>query len=105
MSATQITKVTQIKDIDPVELLSMIQEINNRMASLESKLEQILKPTSSSTTYVKRKELMKMLGISGPTITDWTKKGILTGYMVGNKIYYKEDEIEKSMKRITSAAF
>ena len=47
-----------------------------------------------------RKETAEMLNISLPTLNQYTKKRILTGYRVGARVLYKQSEIELALKQI-----
>lgn len=58
---------------------------------------QHLKPAS---TLLTRKEASRMLKITLPTLSDWTKRKFISSYTIGGRIYYKSDEIEKSLRRI-----
>ena len=47
-----------------------------------------------------RKETAEMLNISLPTLNQYTKKRILTGYRVGARVLYKQSEIESALTQI-----
>jgi excisionase family DNA binding protein len=44
-----------------------------------------------------RNEAAKLLQVSLPTLHDWTKRGIITGYRLNTRIRYKREELEKSL--------
>jgi excisionase family DNA binding protein len=48
--------------------------------------------------YLTRKEVSVILRISLPTLHQWTKNSFIKSYRIGNKVYYKSVDIEKSMK-------
>ena len=50
--------------------------------------------------YRTRNETAKMLKISLPTLNEYTKKRILTGYRVGVRVLYKQSEIESALSQI-----
>ena len=50
--------------------------------------------------YRTRKETAEMLNISLPTLNHYTKKRILTGYIVGVRVLYKQSEIESALSKI-----
>ena len=52
------------------------------------------------TELLTRKEAAKLLGVSLPTILDWTKTGKIKGYRIGSRVRYKRDEIENSLSQI-----
>lgn len=47
--------------------------------------------------YLTRQEVADLLKINLATLWSWTKKGKLTSYGIGNRIYYKRSEVEKSL--------
>ena len=51
------------------------------------------------TVYLSRHEVKQMLGINLTTLNNWTKKGILTAYGIGGRIYYKRHEVEEAIKK------
>ena len=51
------------------------------------------------TAYLSRREVKQMLGINLTTLNNWTKKGILTAYGIGGRIYYKRHEVEEAIKK------
>jgi excisionase family DNA binding protein len=50
--------------------------------------------------YLTRAEVSKLLKISLPTVSDYTKRGILQGYRIGRRVLFKTDEIESSVEKI-----
>ena len=50
------------------------------------------------TEYLTRAELSEMLHCDLSTIHNWTKKGKLKPYGIGNRVYYKRGEVELSLK-------
>lgn len=57
-------------------------------------------PAKEGVKYLTRQETADMLSISLPTLWDWTNKGLLTSYRLGNKVYYKSNEVDQSLKAI-----
>jgi hypothetical protein len=53
--------------------------------------------------YRTRKETAEMLKISLPTLNEYTKKRILTGYRVGVRVLYKQSEIELALVKMKFA--
>ncbi len=52
------------------------------------------------------KETAKMLGVSLQTLNDWTNKGIIKKYRIGNKqIRIKREDIEKAIKKVEVYSF
>ena len=47
--------------------------------------------------YLTRNEVAEMLKIDLSSLWNWTKKGILTSYQIGGRVYYKRTEIENAI--------
>lgn len=48
-----------------------------------------------------RQETADFLKINISTLWHWTRKGRLTSYGIGNRVYYKRSEVEKSIIKLT----
>jgi excisionase family DNA binding protein len=44
-----------------------------------------------------REEAANYFRISLPTLNNWSKSGILISYRLGNRVYYKQSEIESAL--------
>lgn len=60
------------------------------------------KGTKEDTELLTRKEAARFLGVSLPTLLDFTKSGKVTGYRIGTRVRYKRAELEQSLKQIQS---
>ena len=50
--------------------------------------------------WISRKETADMLGVSFTTLYSWHKKNVLTAYSIGNRVYYKLDEVNNALTPI-----
>lgn len=50
--------------------------------------------------YLTRQEVSKMLKIDLSTIHNWCKKGKLNPYGIGNRVYFKRDEVENAIVQL-----
>jgi excisionase family DNA binding protein len=82
----------------PLEQLKfeISQEILDRITPI---LQSVNKP-SPATELLTRKEASKLLGISLPTLLDWTNTGKITGYRIASRVRYKRTELENSLSQI-----
>jgi len=48
--------------------------------------------------WITRKEAVAILGISMPTLHNWSKTGIIPGYRIGSLVRYKRSEIDEAFK-------
>lgn len=73
----------------------LFKELENlRVEILEIKAN--LKPKESNI-YLSRSEVSTMLSIDISSVHNWTKKGILTAYQIGGRVYYKRSEVEAAI--------
>lgn len=72
----------------------LLNGVDARMKELAERSE------NEPVQYLTRRELANKLSISLPTLHDWVKKGLLKAYRMGNRVYFKSDEIDDSLRPI-----
>lgn len=72
----------------------ILKGVNERLEEFQKNFQQ-----KGSTQWLTREETAKLLKVSLVTLHDWTKRKILIAYRIGNKVRYKKDEVENSLKR------
>lgn len=78
----------------------MVAIITNKvLEGLENRLEQ-LQRKNQQEQLLTRTETAKYLKVDISTLHNWTKKGKLIAYGLGNRVYYKKDEIDEALVRI-----
>ncbi|KJF44285.1 helix-turn-helix domain-containing protein [Draconibacterium sediminis] len=67
-------------------------------------LEQIKKEfqPKQATEYLTRNEVKDLLKVDLSTVHNWTKRGKLRAYGLGNRVYYKRTEVEAAIKPLNS---
>lgn len=79
-----------------------VEEVWNNKVELEGKNN--LQPWNnnqlSNKSLLSRKETAALLGISLPTLNEWTKKGVIKSYRIGRKVLYKDDEVNNALIEI-----
>ena len=95
----QNTTIVQVQQIDVETLFSRMDGIiENRLKSFA--------PTPSTPNdaeeFLTREETAKLLKCSLPTLWDWSNKGLLKSYRIGNKVRYKRNEVMSSPKAINA---
>ena len=89
-------KSIQLLNLSTDELKeAILSELKPQLESLRQELRQ-----QEPEEYLTRKELAEKLKITLPTITDWSKKGILKSYRVGKLVRFKKSEVDKALKEI-----
>lgn len=60
------------------------------------------KPPAPPTAekYLTRKETARQLNVSLPTLNQYTKRNLITGYRFGVRVMYKTTDIEASLKNM-----
>ena len=53
-----------------------------------------------SQVYYTRKEVATLFSCSLSTVYNWTSRGILTAYGIGNRILYRVDEVHNSLIKL-----
>ena len=52
-----------------------------------------------------RKEVAQELGISLVTLGEWTKRGIIKAFRIGNSVRYKAEDVDKALKEVHSLKY
>ena len=76
----------------------ILKGVDNRFNELKNEFE-----PKTPTEYLTRKETADLLKIDLSTLHRWTKKGDLTSYGMGNRVYYKRAEIEQSLVKLQNS--
>jgi len=84
-----ITKTVQIQEVSVDELADKVAD------KLLNKIDVYLKEyaTKNDDTILTREEAAKFLKINITTLWNWSKRGILIPFGIGNRVYYKKQEI------------
>jgi excisionase family DNA binding protein len=68
--------------------------------AFSEQLEKISPPQPAEPGYLSRKEVCKELKITYPTLSYYTKTGIIKGFRLGRRILYRKSDIDDSLKLI-----
>jgi excisionase family DNA binding protein len=77
------------------------EELEDRIFNrVKAELEELKKgfQPKEPTEYLTRNEVKDLLKVDLSTIWNWQRKGKLRAYGLGNRVYYRRDEIEAAMK-------
>lgn len=85
-----------------IELDDLLSSIS---ALIDKKLEERKPTQSKQSIYLGRSEVCKLLKITLPTLNEWSKHGRLKSYKIGNRVLYKQEEIEDSLHQVNSLKF
>jgi excisionase family DNA binding protein len=62
-------------------------------------------PPKPETEFITRQETAEILGISLPTLNEWTKQGIIIGYRIATRVRYKRAEILNAVNQIQTLKY
>ena len=92
----QEQKSIQLLNVTPEELKeSIIKDVRAELSKIKLNTE-----PQPQEEYLTRKELAKLFKVTLPTISDWSNKGILKPYRLGNLVRFKRSDINKALKII-----
>ena len=89
-----MTQVTQtVYQLNAEDLKQCIQEIVDENIS-----RYFSKPKAEK--FLTIKQVAQLLGVTEPTLWRWNKEGILKRVKVGNKVRYKESDVNKVLEEM-----
>lgn len=80
----------EVNGLDITTLAEKLDTLTNVLTGKEAKAET---SADKPERFLTRGEVARLLKITLPTLHDWTKKGLLKAYRIGNRIRYKEAEV------------
>jgi len=88
--------VTQVHHTSKDELIyTIIKGVEEKLNEFEKNFQ-----PKEPTLWLTKKEVSNILSISIVTIDDWSKKGILNPYRIGNRIRFRKSDVEKALTKI-----
>jgi hypothetical protein len=84
----------QLLNITPNDLTNLIKE---GIKSEISELKKSLNPDHLESPHLTRRQTAEFFGVSLNCINDWTRKGILKAYKVGQRVFYRRSELMQVM--------
>jgi len=89
-------KQLQFIGMEPYDL---IQEMRRELIpDIKRELKEEFQP-KEPTIYLTRQEVCDLLSIDLSTLHRWRKDGILIAYGLGNRIYFKRNEIQELIEK------
>lgn len=90
-----VTKTIQITEVTIDELADKVSD--RLLLKIEKYLKELAKPKNNK--LLTRKEVAEMLRVSLVTVGVWSKVGILNPIRMGNRIFFKEQEILNTLEK------
>lgn len=83
---------TLIHDISPDEITGLFNDLQKQIIELKQNFQ-----PKAPAEYLTRNEVAKLLKCDLSTIHNWCKKGKLTPYGIGNRVYFLRSQIESQL--------
>jgi excisionase family DNA binding protein len=90
----QIIKGVILEGVNPDELFTRLEKIEVALRDLAYKIDQLEEPAD----FMTRREVADLFSVSLPTVHEWARRGIVTSYRMGNRVFYKRAEVEGAVK-------
>lgn len=91
---------TILTQIPLEELMTAIQ------GAVKTEIEKLnLSKPETPTEYITRKDTAGILGISLPTLNDWSKRGVIPSYRIASRVRYKRAEVMNSLTKVHSLKY
>ena len=78
-----------------------VPEFYSKVESIiENKLEELFQKERKrdlTNTFLSRKEVCKMLQISPPTLSEWSKQGLIKSQKIGNRVIYRAEDVDTAV--------
>jgi excisionase family DNA binding protein len=84
----------QVNGIDLNNLLERVEKLENSTTNPAISVE-------ITEILLSRNEVAEILKISLPTLHDWTKKGLIKSYRIGNRIRFKKEDVFNALQERT----
>lgn len=87
--------------LSPIPLPDLLGEITKAVRSeLDARAPTTAPPAEELLT---RDQAAQLLGITMPTLREYTRRGYVTGYRIGTRVRYKRNEVLDSLQRMRTA--
>jgi len=84
----------QIENLSKEEFRELLQE------TVEAEIKKNQPEDPSGQDYLTRKQTAQMLGISLPTLHEWTLSGRIKAYRISRLVRYKRSDIHAALKSV-----
>ena len=98
------TTMQELIVITPEQLRTVISETVKNEFTRHLQALSTAEPTPEpNNELVTRKQAARLLGVSLPTLNEWSKSGVITGYRINTRVRYKRGELEKSLLQMKTS--
>ena len=82
-----------------LEITEKLQSLENLILAMQP-VQQIPTVTNKVEPPISQSEAVVFLGKSRATLINWRKKGVITAYHLGGRIYYKRSELLSALQKL-----
>jgi excisionase family DNA binding protein len=86
----------------PITLIELQATISDTIKKELAPFTKLIAPATAVTELLTRKQAAKLLSVSLPTLSDWSKTGKITGYRIASRVRYKREELERSLSKMVT---
>ena len=83
---------TILHDVTPDQITSLFEGLQNQLTELKQNFE-----PKQPNEYLTRNEVADLLECNLATLHNWVKRGVLTPYGIGARVYFKRTDIENTL--------
>lgn len=94
----QFTAMDQQIVLSPVPLTDLVNEI---VRAVRADIDTAAAPQPEE--LLTRQETAKQLHVTLPTLRDYTRRGYVKGYRMGNRVLYKRNEVLNALQQMRTA--
>lgn len=93
MANDQVQRAVQFIATTPEEVNKpLLEVIQNGFDEIKRQFQ-----PKQPTEYLTRNQVKEMFHVDLSTVHNWTRRGKLKSYGIGNRIYYKRNEVEEAL--------
>jgi excisionase family DNA binding protein len=88
--------------LSPIDTDTLIERtaLRSALKTLELFKKELKADPPQPTEYLTRQELKDLLKVDLSTIHNWTKRGKINAYGIGNRVYFKRSEVDAMLVKI-----
>jgi len=87
-----MTKAIMLTELSPEQFNNLFDGLRKELAEIKANLQ-----PKQPSEYLTRNEVAQLLKVDLSTLWNWQNKGKVIPYTIGNRVYFKRDEIEASL--------
>lgn len=82
-----------------------VDELRNLISEAVAEKVKHLSPPQTEPEFITRAQVVEILGISLPTLNDWTKRGVIPALRIGSRVRYKKQDVYQALKQVETLKY